>query len=107
MKPLPFVLVPVLLGGAFRLVFIYLGVTLILLFREFILKQKLNVALITAMSLLAPVAMAADESGAAAAMASIKAEAASLASAAWPIVTAIVVAGIGMKLFKKFANKST
>jgi len=71
------------------------------------MKQKLNLVLLTSLSFLAPAVMAADESGASAAMASIKAEAASLASAAWPIVTAIVVAGIGMKLFKKFANKST
>lgn len=44
---------------------------------------------------------------ASAAMASIAAEATSLADAAWPIATGIVVAVIGIKLFKKFANRAT
>lgn len=43
----------------------------------------------------------------AAAMTSISTEATTLAAAAWPILTGIVVAVIGMKLFKKFANKAT
>lgn len=41
------------------------------------------------------------------AMESISNEATSMATAAWPIATAIVVAVIGIKLFKKFANKAT
>jgi len=41
------------------------------------------------------------------AITAIGTEASSLATAAWPIVTAIVIATIGMKLFKKFANKAT
>lgn len=41
------------------------------------------------------------------AMDSIKSEANSLISDAWPILVAVVVAGVGMKLFKKFAGKAT
>jgi hypothetical protein len=41
------------------------------------------------------------------AITAIGTEAAALATAAWPIVIAVVTAFIGMKLFKKFANKST
>lgn len=41
------------------------------------------------------------------AMTDIGTEAAALAAAAWPIVVSVVIAFIGMKLFKKFANKST
>jgi hypothetical protein len=43
----------------------------------------------------------------AAAMSSIATEASNMISAAWPIVTTIVVASIAIKLFKKFANKSS
>lgn len=71
------------------------------------MKQKLNRVIAVAATFVAPVTFAAGESAAITAMESIKAEAAALASAAWPIVTAIVVATVGMKLFKKFANKST
>lgn len=41
------------------------------------------------------------------AIAAIGTEAAALATAAWPIVIAVVTSFIAMKLFKKFANKST
>ncbi len=41
------------------------------------------------------------------AIAAIGTEAAALSTAAWPIVTAIVLSMIGMKLFKKFANKAS
>lgn len=41
------------------------------------------------------------------AIAAIGTEAAALAAAAWPIVIAVVTSFIAMKLFKKFANKST
>lgn len=50
------------------------------------------------------VAMAQD---AVTAMSTIGTEAGNLIDAAWPIVVAIVVAGIGIKLFKKFASKAT
>lgn len=41
------------------------------------------------------------------AMTSISTEAGSLIAAAWPIAVAVVVAGVGIKLFKKFASKAT
>lgn len=64
-------------------------------------KQTLAVALLATISGVAQASDATD------AIADIGTEAAALATAAWPIVTAIVVATIGMKLFKKFANKAT
>lgn len=47
------------------------------------------------------------DSPATAAMASISTEANSLIDQAWPIIVTVVVAGIGMKLFKKMASKAT
>lgn len=41
------------------------------------------------------------------AITAIGTEAAALATAAWPIVIAVVTGFISMKLFKKFANKAT
>lgn len=41
------------------------------------------------------------------AITAIGTEAAAIASASWPILIAVVTAFIGMKLFKKFANRST
>ena len=41
------------------------------------------------------------------AITAIGTEAAALATAAWPIVVAVVTGFISMKLFKKFANKAT
>ncbi|WP_333797697.1 major coat protein [Rheinheimera sp.] len=41
------------------------------------------------------------------AIADVGTEAAALLAAAWPVVIAIVVGTIGIKLFKKFANKAT
>lgn len=41
------------------------------------------------------------------AIAAIATEATSLTSAAWPVLTGLVVTFIGMKLFKKFAGKAT
>ncbi len=49
----------------------------------------------------------AQESPASAAMTSISTEASNLIADAWPILVAVVVAGVGMKLFKKFAGKAT
>jgi hypothetical protein len=67
--------------------------------------KKQNLALVlVGMSLLSGVASASDATDA---IATIGTEAAALATAAWPIVTAIVIATIGMKLFKKFSNKAT
>lgn len=40
-----------------------------------------------------------------AAWASLKTSASDMVAEAWPIITAIVVAGIAMRLFKKFASK--
>ncbi|MFN4055865.1 MAG: major coat protein [Alishewanella aestuarii] len=57
--------------------------------------------------LLAALTSGAALADATAAMTSIKTEAESLIDQAWPIIVAIVVAGIGMKLFKKFASKAT
>lgn len=42
-----------------------------------------------------------------AAMTAISTEASSMIAAAWPIATTIVVAGIAIKLFKKFASKAS
>ena len=47
------------------------------------------------------------ESPAAGAMESISTEASALIAAGWPILVTVVVAGVGMKLFKKMASKST
>jgi len=41
------------------------------------------------------------------AIADVGTEAAALLAAAWPVVIAIVVGTISIKLFKKFANKAT
>lgn len=49
----------------------------------------------------------ANASSATDAIGAIGTEAAALASAAWPIVTAVVLSMIGMKLFKKFAYKAS
>lgn len=68
-------------------------------------KQNIAVSLLVALGAIATQAQAA--SPAETAMASIGTEVASLASAAWPIVTALVLAFVGMKLFKKFANKAS
>ena len=65
-------------------------------------KQNLALVLLSAM-LFSGVANA---SAATDAIADIGTEAAALATAAWPVVTAVVVGFIGMKLFKKFANKA-
>lgn len=56
-------------------------------------------------STVSPVAHASTESEAA--MATISTEATALIAAAWPILVTIVVAVIGMKLFKKFASKAS
>lgn len=71
-----------------------------------ILTQKLKTAGLVAVSLLASGAAWA-EGEASAAMAAISTEATSLITDAWPIVTALTVAFVGMKLFKKSANKAT
>jgi small-conductance mechanosensitive channel len=41
------------------------------------------------------------------AIAAIGTEAAALGTAAWPVVIGVVTGFIGMKLFKKFANRAT
>ena len=47
------------------------------------------------------------ESSGAAAFASVLAEVTALEAAAWTVVVPLVIAVIGIKLFKKFANKAT
>lgn len=69
------------------------------------MKQKL-LAVIAAASA-AVVSGQAAASAATDAMTSIGTEATAMIDAAWPIVVAVVVAGVGIKLFKKFANKSS
>lgn len=69
------------------------------------MKKSIKLALVAFTGVVAGAAHAA--SPAEAAITSIGTEASTLATAAWPVVTAIVVSFIGMKLFKKFANKST
>ncbi len=68
-------------------------------------KQKIAVSLLVALGAIATQAQAA--SPAETAMTAIGTEVTTLASAAWPIVTSLVIAFIGMKLFKKFANKAS
>lgn len=70
------------------------------------MKKSIKLALVAFTGVVAGAAHAAG-SPAETAIASIGTEASALATAAWPVVTAIVVAFIGMKLFKKFANKAT
>jgi hypothetical protein len=67
-------------------------------------KQQL---LLVVAALAATVSGVANASDATDAIAAIGTEAAALSTAAWPIVTAIVLSMIGMKLFKKFANKAS
>lgn len=69
-----------------------------------IFTAKRNAAGVFVVSALASGSALADS---AAAMTSISTEAGAMISAAWPIITTIVVAGIAMKLFKKFANKAS
>lgn len=66
--------------------------------------KKTQLMLLSAATLVSGGAFA---SAATDAMTDIGTEAAALAAAAWPIVVSVVIAFIGMKLFKKFANKST
>lgn len=66
--------------------------------------KKQNLAVVLLSTLFVSGAALAD---AEAALTAIGTEAAALATAAWPIVTAIVISFITMKLFKKFANKAT
>lgn len=63
--------------------------------------------LLSAGLLIASAHTLAQESPAKDAMTSIKNEATALINDAWPILVAVVVAGIGMKLFRRFAGKST
>lgn len=63
--------------------------------------------LLVAAAIAATASGVANASEATDALAAIGTEAAALATAAWPIVTAIVLSMIGMKLFKKFANKAS
>lgn len=68
-------------------------------------KQNIAVSLLVAMGALSSQAHAA--SAAETALTSIGTEITTLSAAAWPIVTSLVLAFVGMKLFKKFANKSS
>lgn len=69
------------------------------------MKNKILVGLALVTSALAStVAMA---STATDAMTNIATEANGLIDAAWPIAVSIVVAGVGIKLFTKFANKAS
>ncbi|XKE46025.1 capsid protein [Halomonas organivorans] len=52
-------------------------------------------------------ANATEPSAAETAISSIETQAQSMIDAAWPVVTLIVGATIGIKLFKKFANKAS
>jgi hypothetical protein len=56
---------------------------------------------------LSVVGQAAAASQAETAITAIGTEISALATAAWPIVIALVMAFTGMKLFKKFANKAS
>ena len=68
------------------------------------IKQKM----LLAAGLLAASGVAiAQESPSQTAMQSIADEAGNMIDSAWPIVVAVVVAGIAIKLFKKFASKAT
>ncbi len=68
-------------------------------------KQNIAVTLLVALGAVATQAQAA--SPAETALTAIGTEVATLSTAAWPIVTAVVLAFVGMKLFKKFANKAS
>lgn len=52
-------------------------------------------------------AMATESSAGVTAISELEGEAASLISAAWPVATAIMAGMIGIKLFKKFANRAS
>ncbi|WP_081711929.1 major coat protein [Halomonas sp. PBN3] len=52
-------------------------------------------------------ASASDTSAAESAIAAIETEASTMISAAWPVVTTIVAGLVGIKLFKKFANRAS
>lgn len=67
--------------------------------------KKQNLALVALSAVF--VSGVANASAATDAIADIGTEAAALGTAAWPVVTAVVVGFISIKLFKKFANKAT
>lgn len=67
-------------------------------------KQQLLVAAVVVLASVSGVANASDATDA---ITAIGTEAAALGTAAWPIVTAIVLTFVSMKLFKKFANKAS
>ncbi len=69
-------------------------------------KQNIAVSLLVALGALSSQAHAAG-SAAETALTSIGTEITALSAAAWPIVTSLVIAFVGMKLFKKFANKAS
>jgi len=64
-------------------------------------------AVVTAVAALSVAGQAAAASQAETAITAIGTEISALATAAWPIVIALVMAFTGMKLFKKFANKAS
>jgi hypothetical protein len=68
-------------------------------------KQNVAVSLLVALGAVSTQAHAA--SAAETALTSIGTEITALSAAAWPIVTSLVIAFVGMKLFKKFANKAS
>ncbi len=68
-------------------------------------KTKLLTAMAVVASFSAPMAFASTESEAA--MDTISSEATALLGKAWPVVILIVTGVIGIKLFRKFANKAT
>lgn len=68
-------------------------------------KQNIAVSLLVALGAVTTQAHAA--SPAETALTAIGTEVTTLSSAAWPIVTSLVLAFVGIKLFKKFANKAS
>lgn len=69
--------------------------------------KKQNIAVTLLVSLGALSSQAHAVSAAETALTSIGTEITALSAAAWPIVTSLVIAFVGMKLFKKFANKAS
>ncbi|MCH8475992.1 MAG: hypothetical protein LAT55_12290 [Opitutales bacterium] len=67
-------------------------------------KSKVQKAALAAAAMLVSAGAFADST---AAITAIEAEITSLASAGWGLLTAVMVAIIGMKLFKKFVSRST
>lgn len=66
-----------------------------------------QVALVLSASMVSSSAFAELPAGAVAALTSVTDFADAMIAAAWPIVGAITVATVGIKLFKKFTNKAT